>query len=192
MNGKWAITTAMAVFLVLGGVPARAALISETISFNATNFTDDRGFPTVAPINPVVGSVTITFDTTVAILGTTTTGITLNNINLNLTPSILQFRYDPFLGVLIVANTGPTIVVGAGQNDFFVALDNAATTPTFGELDYAQSQVTDHFFMSRTGTATVTAVTDLPEPGALLLVATGLVALGLAVLYARRARDAAA
>ena len=65
--------------LGLGAGPANAATITETINFTAS------GFGAGAPVDPVMGSFTITLDPTVDTpfsvppVGTT---ITLNNVNI--------------------------------------------------------------------------------------------------------------
>jgi hypothetical protein len=59
---------------------ARGGTITETISFTASDFVTIVGSGS-APVDPVIGSFTITFDPFVATTGTT---ITLNNINIPL------------------------------------------------------------------------------------------------------------
>jgi hypothetical protein len=64
---------AAACILALGTGPANAITITETINFTASDFLAG------APVDPVIGSFTITFDPTTSVnVGTT---ITLNNLN---------------------------------------------------------------------------------------------------------------
>src|SRR5215510_9584182 len=65
---------------------ASAATITETIDFTASGFT-----PSGAPVDPVIGSFTITIDPTMSILE----GTTVSLGNLNITPSTIApfFNY---------------------------------------------------------------------------------------------------
>jgi hypothetical protein len=68
---------------------ASAATITETIDFTASGFT-----PSGAPVDPVIGSFTITLDPTMMILGGTVT------LDVNLTLSTIPpfFDYFPPIG----------------------------------------------------------------------------------------------
>ena len=57
------MTRAFAVILALLAIttPAHAALITETMSFSASNFDSDNG-SIFAPIDPFAGSFTLTYD----------------------------------------------------------------------------------------------------------------------------------
>ena len=48
--------------LALGAGPANATTITETINFTAHNFSELGGGSTVPPVDPVMGSFTITLD----------------------------------------------------------------------------------------------------------------------------------
>jgi hypothetical protein len=66
--------------LVLGDGPANATTITETINFTAHNFSEAGGGSTVPPVDPVMGSFTITLDPTVDT--SFATAITFNNVNI--------------------------------------------------------------------------------------------------------------
>src|ERR1700730_7514558 len=80
--------------------PANATTITETIDFTASGF-----FPSGAPVDPVIGSFTITIDPTMSILGGTT--VTFDNVNL--TPSTIAPFFDysatTFGGLLSVCSS---------------------------------------------------------------------------------------
>jgi hypothetical protein len=138
---------AAACILALGTGPANAITITETINFTASDFLAG------APVDPVIGSFTITFDPTTSVnVGTT---ITLNN--LNITPSVnpLFFAYFAPTGQLGVCSTAsfsappPACLVSAGDNSFFLSLLVLPTsTPIFGEFLYSQSTSTANFSAS--------------------------------------------
>jgi hypothetical protein len=130
-----------AIALSVSLAPARAAMITETIDFTA------RGFLAGAPVDPVIGSFTITLDPAVLIQRATT--ITLNNVNI--TPSAIapSFDYIPSIngGVLSVCSTAllPPCSVAAGIDSFFIQIKNFQSTPTFNAFQYAQSSVPGFF-----------------------------------------------
>lgn len=169
---------------ILAGSEARAALISEDVAFSATGFTVGGGGP--VPVDPVTGSFTITFDPTKSYLDDTT-DITSDSLNIVL-GSALSFDYDtggPFAGQLRVG--GVEVGAGAvtpGSNDFFLEIENFATVPTFGQLDYTQSSSgPDSYYVSGSTGNSVTAmpVSGAPEPSAWALLLAGLFGLGAAL-----------
>jgi hypothetical protein len=83
-----AFACALALASTGAGKPANAATITETISFTASDF---PSFPPGAPVDPVIGSFTITIDPTMSILE----GTTVSLGNLNITPSTIApfFNY---------------------------------------------------------------------------------------------------
>jgi hypothetical protein len=104
---------AAAWILALGTGSANAMTITEIINFTASSFRAG------APVDPVIGSFTITFDPTTSVnVGTT---ITLND--LNITPSVnpLFFAYFAPTGQLGVCSTAsfsvppPSCLVSAGN-----------------------------------------------------------------------------
>jgi hypothetical protein len=160
---------------------ANAAVITETIDFTARGFIG-------APVDPVIGSFTITLDPAVLIQRATT--VTFDS--LNITPSAIApiFDYIPSIsgGFLSVCSTTalPGCTIDAGKDSFFIQIRNFRSTPTFNRFDYAQSSVPG-FFSTVSGSV---SVSEVPLPAALPLFATGLGALGL--LGWRRKRKALA
>jgi hypothetical protein len=105
--------------LALGAGSAQAALQVYTIDFEATDFS-----PAGAPVDPVEGSVTITFDPDID-QPSTTNNIVLNSLNINL-DSAISWVYSVGLDLLVIGGFEPS-TVGADSNDFFVAIE-------FGDL----------------------------------------------------------
>jgi len=141
-----------ACIFALGIGPANAIAITETINFTASGFAG-------APIEPVIGSFTITFDPTTSInVGTT---ITLDNLNITPSANPLFFNYFAPTGQLGICSSAsltpppPACLVSAGDNSFFLSLlVPPLGTPTFVDFLYSQSTFTANFSAS-TGSASV-------------------------------------
>src|SRR5215813_9582359 len=136
--------------LAPSGGAAYAAMITETINFTAS------GFLAGAPVNPVIGSFTITLDPAVLIQRATT--VTLNNVNITPSANAPSFDYIPSIngGFLTVCSTAllPPCSVAAGIDSFFIQIRNFQTTPTFSAFQYAQSSVPG-FFSTVAGSVSV-------------------------------------
>lgn len=156
------------------------------MSFSAAHFSS--AFSQAAPVSPVAGSFTITFDPTLTYTDQTA-GITLKNLNIAL-GSALSFSFSP---------TGPSaneLVVGGAQDgagliffnppsdDFYLQITNFTTTPTFNQLGYSQtSLVSQNLFFTPTppdglSSVTVTRAIAVPEPATIVLLGSTLLALG--------------
>jgi hypothetical protein len=139
--------------------PANATTITETINFTASGFQ-----PAGAPVDPVMGSFTITLDPTVDTSFATT--ITFNN-NVNITPG----ANTPFFFYVANSSGGSLTVCSppfpascgetAGINGFSVRMTNFQSTPTFFDLSYSESSVANIF---STTNGSVSSVTSVPGP----------------------------
>jgi hypothetical protein len=133
-----------------------AATITETVNFTAS------GFGAGAPVDPVIGSFTFTFDPTVFTEENTT--IAFNN--LNITPSVtraLYFDYNPNAGGLlqVCSSAGSPLqscFALPGTNSFFFRIIDFETTPTLFEFVYAQSSTQAGTFVSMTGSVSIESV----------------------------------
>jgi len=163
------------VAVVVGlGAPAYATVISETIAFDATNVMAISGSNPV-PVNPVFGSVTLTFDTALSYTNATT-GITLNSLNIPL-GSAIAFNYNPGVsnGYLTLGGLQNNVAgLSNLTNDFRAIFLSASTAkPTFASVQYSETADIS-IFQSLTGSV----LSSVPEPLSLSLLGGGLVALG--------------
>ena len=177
------VAAGCALALNVGG--AKAATITETINFSASGFQ-----PAGAPVDPVMGSFTITLDPTVVTSFATT--ITFQNVNITPGAKAPFFFYDPISSGGFLTVCSPAFAASCGETAMFNAFDvrmvNFQSTPTFLDLTYSQSSVNDIF---ETTTGSVSGVVT-PLPAALPLFATGLGAIGLFGWRRKRKNTAAA
>lgn len=139
--------------LGLGAGPANAATITETINFTAS------GFGAGAPVDPVMGSFTITLDPTVDTpftvppVGTT---ITFNNVNITHGANAPFFFYSANTSGGFLTACSPAFSgcgEAAGFNAFDVRMVNFQSSPTFLDLSY--SQLHTNIFSTTTGSVSV-------------------------------------
>ena len=159
---------------------SQAALVAGSLSFSAT------GFPAGAPVDLVVGTVTFSFDNTATFFnvmnGTVMNGafLTVSFAGLSLFGSwtfVLTYVSDGLLGgvqvhdlmsIGHVLNGTQTI---AGTDDWRVAFNDISSRPAFREFTYTQTLDPTAQFQTFTG-----AVTAVPEPETMALMAAGLAA----------------
>jgi len=156
--------------------PARAATITETYNYSITI----AGGPI-----PWFGSVTLTFDPTVA-----SPSAPPDAFSSNLPPSYGSFVFITGATVIIgnsCAGFSCGVTAGTDQAVFAFTVDSSGLNPVFSSADL--SSVTDNTKVFA-GTGTVTVAATTPLPAALPLFATGLGALG--VLGWRRKKKAVA
>ena len=178
-------TAALALLALLGtGSSVKANSITETINFTARDFSTAVG-SVAAPVDPVTGSFTITFDPTVSQMGGTT--ISLNSINITPSAQPMFFNYSAGgpLAVCSSSTSSPVCGITEAENSFLLQINDFATSPTFSDLEYGQSNVSA-LWDTNTGSVTLT-----PLPAAFPLFATGLGALGL-LGWRRKRKNAAA
>jgi PEP-CTERM motif len=147
--------------------------ITRTFDITASGFTDLVFGPGgVAPIDPVTLDFTLTWDPT-AVFGATTTGLTINSLNLPYTsaiagePGSLTIATDPF-------SNGCTNV----ENSYCAFISNpAGGTPDFF---FFQQTVSDGSFWEATSVSgTASAITPrVPEPATWALMLIGFAGIG--------------
>jgi hypothetical protein len=191
----------------VAALPANAATVTDLVTFSATSFS---GGPApsytggTAPVDPVTGSFTITFDPTQTYLDSTT-GITIGSLNISL-GSTLSFDYSPSsysaggttfaAGELVVggaSNGACCVTLESGNTDFYLQILNFASDPTFNQLGYVTADGS-YFFSAigaSGGSVSVTPVSPTPLPAALPLFASGLGALGFLGWRRKRRAEAA-
>jgi hypothetical protein len=189
-NSALALIAAFSGILTLS--PASAGTVSDLVTFNATDF---QTINIPAPVNPVTGSFTISFDPTLDYTDSTT-GISLNSLNIVL-GSTLSFTYNhtnDFLQVGGLANGAGTIQYSPSTDDFYLQIFGlGAGTPTFNQLGYTQtSYSSDNYFytLNQTGTVSATPITAaVPEPSTWAMLLLGFTGIGF-LAYRRKSAPA--
>ena len=187
MNSKvLSISTAIAILTAACGTAVNASTTTFDVSFSASNF-----FPAGAPKDPVIGSFTVTFDPTINYFTDTTTGITLNTLNINL-GSTFGFLYNSTSGAFEVGGTASGVfAVTNNTDDFQLFIANFLSgTPTISTFFYSQASNADIFDANAAASSVSVSLAATPLPAALPLFATGLGVMGF--LARRRKRKAAA
>jgi hypothetical protein len=169
--------------LLLASSTAFAAPITRTYDFTVVNVHDQTNNNVPAPANPVVGSVTITYDPALGTIINQTTGITVHSLNVAVA-SPIAFSYN-------AANTDEIQIGGLDQGtggltdgvaDFLLDIfDASGPTPFFGNMDYtiqaatiATGQFSDFAANSRAdGTVTVVPMA-VAEPASIAIFGVGL------------------
>lgn len=93
---------------------AKAAVITETLNVSATGFVATGG-SSVGPIDPMTLSFTISYDPTQFYFTPSTTGITLNSVNV---PHTAPLSFTAFPGSLDVSTIVAAVPGGPASNGF--------------------------------------------------------------------------
>ena len=170
----------------LWAAPCHAALVTHSFSFTASGFIPLRG-PDAAPVNPVSGMVTVTFDPSVSRFNQTT-GVVLNSLNLPAPESDIGFNYRADLDQLIVGGIFVDVDGLLSGDDFsFVIGGAASSSPTFVQFAYTLADRLPHVWSSTFGSVTRDGdpvpdpgpTNNVPEPTTLALALTAALAAGL-------------
>ncbi len=192
--------------LALGATAgAHAASVTDLVTFSGAGFSSAFGNP--VPVDPVIGSFTITFDPTQTYTDETV-GIKLNSLNIGLDLA-LSFDYSPtgngngVADELVVGGLedgASSISLGSTGADFYLHIFTYSTVPTYGQIGYSPNSGGDDntsYFYTPTGenglpspgvvgSVTVTPVTaPVPEPSTWAMMLVGFAGLGYAA-YRRR------
>jgi hypothetical protein len=183
------LSALMAGGAVVGAGAAKAALVHDLVTFSASSFETDVGSDP-APVNPVTGSFTISFDPTLSYTDETA-GITLTPGSLNIAlGSTLSFSYNAPTSML----PATTLVVGGisdgaqmvqympSTDDFWLFINTFATAPSFDQVGYSQTAVSsENLFDSISGSVVVTPITPggVPEPSTWAMMLAGFAGLSL-------------
>lgn len=179
--------------LLMASSASFAAPITRTYGFTVVNVHDQTGNNVPTPVNPVAGSITITYDPGLGTITNQTTGITVHSLNVPVA-SPIAFSYS-------AANTDEIQIGGLDQGtggltdgvaDFLLDIfDASGPTPFFGNMDYtiqattvATGQFSDFAADSRADGSVTVAPVAVPEPASIAMFGVGL----LGLIRARRNR----
>ena len=172
--------------LMVAASASFAAPITRTYDFTVVNVHDQTGNNVPAPANPVVGSITVTYDPSLGTITDQTTGITVHNLNVPVA-SPIAFSYS-------AANTDEIQIGGLDQGtngltdgvaDFLLDIfDASGPTPFFGNMDYtiqattaSTGQFSDFAADSRADGTVTLAPAAVPEPAPIAILGLGLLGL---------------
>jgi hypothetical protein len=155
---------------------ASATVLSHTYSFTVWDLTNYEG--DVPPVDPVIGSVALTLDTSQTVIDQTT-GITLKSLNIAL-GSPIAFTYYSDGDFLLIGGLQNTVSSVEGQSDdFLVMIFDVTTNPYIWWLAYSQVGDTGNNFFNLTSPPRATlSVTPAPEPATWAFMLLGFCAVG--------------
>jgi hypothetical protein len=164
MPAKRIVVALVVLLFALGTSRAEAEPITLSFGFIAS------GFGIGAPVDPVTGSFTITFDNSTN-LQEQTIGLTYYNLNIVL-DSAPSFAYGRDADVLVLgAAIDGAQTLGGGTNDLLLGIKNVSTNPVAAPgFTYAQASNSNSF---RGNVVLTPFATPTPEPATLVLFGTG-------------------
>lgn len=165
--------------------PASAQIITRTYDFEFTNFVGQFDITEIAPIDPVIGSISVAYERSVTVHDQIA-GITLNHINLAVDGDI-GYNYLNFSDYLQIGGTLSGVdTVKTGTNDFTLLFFPASRPAQYVWAYLRYSQDGQSQFYSHWATLSVQRSPSLPEPTSWALMLLGFGAVG--VTMRRRSR----
>jgi hypothetical protein len=154
-----------------GARVAVADLITRTFSFTGS------GFGPAAPVDPVFGSFTVSFDPTVTNFGS----LPSFTSNLNFPgPYNFIFRPGQNFGELGAGHCDMVgCSAGAGNDNVVVDIFGAATANPFISALFYSTDIVDHTGVFEASTTTLSFTEPVPEPSSLLILYASLASLAL-------------
>jgi len=161
-------------FLVGFANSAHAAVIHQTYDFKASNFSVDGNPLDLPPVDPVIGSITVTFDNDFD-YPSQSTGITLNYLNIDLSSPILFSYSAEFDTIMVGASHNGLFGYQWGDDDFTMFIyDATGKVPNdyVGFFGYTQHTVFNSFQTSELEVA-IRPAGPVPEPASWALMVGG-------------------
>ena len=157
--------------LALSARPAQANIITLNYDFTASDF--GAG----APVDPLTGTFSVTFDDAVD-HADETTGVTITNLNLTL-GSVPAFSYLRALDRLWVGGLFQHAEgISSGTGDVTIVIFDASTGSTSGEIVYSRIGTIGLFETENLTLTPRDATSPVPEPASLTLLGVGLAGMG--------------
>lgn len=172
------ILASLAVAFTLVGGASNAAIVTQTFALTAS------GFEAGAPVEPVSGLFTFTYDQAAILTPPSAAGLTVSDFNVAHNGPAL-FQYTKGSNLLIVGNNVGlgSFTVSPATPGFGFAITNVSTTPTVSSFTYSADGHLWH--------AANISLTAVPEPGTWSLLIAGFGLAGAGLRLARRSRGPA-
>ena len=169
------VTVALFV-LVVTAASAQASIITLNYDFSATGFD-----PASAPVDPVTGSFSVTFDNSILFFFDVTEGVSVTGLNISLgsAPAIAYFQDMDQLLIGGLESGSDNVSVDPATDDFLLQINNVSTSPTLFSFVYAQKAAGPGGFFTFEGTLTPREVSPVPEPASLTLLGVGFAWIGV-------------
>lgn len=166
-----------ATFTLIAG-SSSAAIVTQTFALTAS------GFEAGAPVEPVTGLFTFTYDQAAILTPPSAIGLTVSGFNVAYNGPAL-FQYTKGSNLLIVGNNVGlgSFTVSPATPGFGFAITNVSTTPTVSSFTYSADGHLWH--------ASNISLTAVPEPGTWALLIAGFGLAGAGLRLARRSRASA-
>lgn len=144
----------MIVALVVFGMTApsaHASVITLNYDFSASGFD-----PASAPVDPVTGSFSVTFDNSILFFSDVTEGVSVTGLNISLgsAPAIAYFQDLDQLLIGGLESGSHNVSVDPATDDFVLQINNVSTSPTLFYFVYAQKAAGPGGFFTFEGTLT--------------------------------------
>jgi|SRR6187402_135643 len=165
--------------------PASAQMITERVNFRITNLKNPFDSAILSPVDPVIGSVTITFDKSNDYLDSTD-NIQLNNLNTILGSPIAFSYYSQFNYLIIGGLSAGTSSILGGTNDFILQFA-LATTPPVGIASFTYSRGGNWWSASGRDAVVEARISPAPEPATWASMLAGFALIGGTLRMRRRA-----